>query len=792
MTVLDKKRQRDIFILKGMLIAVAAIVAIGVGSFVGMLSTYINLSQAKDHYYSRCRMADFWIDLKKAPLSEVKRLRSMPGITELRERISFPIRVDLEGVESLISGRAISLPSSPLPVINGIYLRQGSYFTEKRRNEVIISEQFASARNIKPGDTLHLIMDGQRKKVYVIGTAISPEFIYCTPPGSIVNQPRNFGIFFMKRDYMEDVFGFHGACNNVVGLLTPNAQQNNPSAVLKKLGDELDSAGVFTSYLRKNQFSNSTLTSEMGGVKTMATFMPIMFLGIATLILNVLMIRISEQQRTIVGTLKALGYFNKQIFWHYIQFGIIVGAIGGLAGCVLGYWISGSMTTMYRKFFEFPHLVNQLYSGIMITGEAISLLFAVLGTIHGVKLITKLNPAEAMRDQAPTIGGAVFLERWKWLWNKLDFRWQMILRGQIRNKSRTLIAILAGALGASIVVMAFGLTNSMDMMLSFQFDKVMRNDFSISFRNEQSDEALDMAQRLPGVLKAEPIFNVSGTFMNKNHRKKGVITGLQPDGTMTVPHNAAGRVITVPPSGVLLTDRMAEHLDVQEGDTIFFTPIKGIREKHGIKVVKIIKSMLGLVVYADFNYLNNLLGQSSTLTDIQLKTALTSVEKAAFYSQLKKMPETQSVGDVEKQKMDMRTQFQSMLAMSTVMVIFAAIIFFGSILNSSLISIAERKREIATFRVLGYTPNEVGSIFLRENMLLNIIGTFIGMPLGYYMLLGMLMSYQTDAFSFPTYIAFSTWIYTFVLAVLFVLSAQWIVHRNILKLNWVEALSMKE
>jgi len=791
-SVLDKKRRRDIIALRGMLIAVAAIVAIGVGSFVGMFATYINLSQAKNHYYTQCRMADFWINLKKAPISEVERLRNMTGINELRERICFPIRVDLEGVESLTTGKAISMPSEPQPVINNFFMKQGSYFTEKRRNEVIVSEQFAAARNINPGDRLHLIMDGQRKEVYVVGTAISPEFIYCTPPGSIVNQSKNYGIFFMKRDYMEDVFGFHGACNNVVGLLTPDAKRTNPSAVLKKLSDALSDNGVFISYLLKNQFSNLTLTSEMSGVKTMATFMPIMFLGIAALILNVLMVRISEQQRTIVGTLKALGYFNKQIFWHFIRFGVVVGAVGGLAGCFLGYWISNGMTTLYKEFFEFPSLINKVYPGVMFTGEAISLIFAVLGTVHGVKLITKLNPAEAMREQAPPVGGAVFLERWKWLWNQLDFRWQMILRAQIRNKARTIIAILAGALGASIVVMAFGLTDSMDKMLSFQFDKVMRNDFSISFRNEQSDEALDMAKRLPGVLKAEPLFNVSGTFVNKNHRKKGAITGLMPNATMTIPHDANGNPVDIPPSGILLTVRMAKELDVHEGDIIHFTPVKGIREEHEVRVVRIIKSMLGMVVYADFNYLNNLLGQSSTLTDIQLKTAFTPVEKAAFYSKLKKIPEVQSITSVEKQKTEMRNQFQSMLTMSAVMVIFAAIIFFGSILNGSLISIAERKREIATFRVLGYTPSEVSKIFLRENMTLNLIGTFIGMPLGYYMLLGMLMSYQTTAFSFPTYVDFNTWIYTFALAVLFVLSAQWVVNKNIMKLNWVEALSMKE
>lgn len=791
MSILDIKRHRDLIALQGMLIAVGAIVAIGIGSYAGMLSTYVNLSQTKSNYYAQNRMADFWIDLKKAPLSEVEALRKFSGVTELRDRISFPIRVDIDDAEQLVTGMALSMPSEPISVINNFSLKRGSYFTKNRRNEVIVSEKFADARSIKPGDVLHLIMDGQRKKVYVVGTAISPEFVYCTPPGNMVSQPENYGIFFMKRDYMEDVFDFHGASNNVVGKLTPDSLQNNPSAALKQLADELESSGVFTSYLLKNQSSNATLSAEMSGVKSMATLLPLMFLIVAALIINVLMVRIAEQQRTVVGTLKALGYFDKQIFWHFIQFGIVVGALGGLAGCLLGYLISGSMITLYKGFFEFPHLANQLYPGIMISGIAISLFFAILGTIHGVHTVAKLNPAEAMQEQTPAIGDSVLLERWSWFWKHLDFRWQMILRGQLRNKTRSIIAILSGALGAAIVVMAFGLSNSLDMMLAFQFDKIMHNDFSISFRNEQPEQAIDMAKRIPGVLKAEPLFNVAGTFVSKNHQKKGVITGLLADGTMTVPHDATGNVVSVPSSGVLITVRMAKLLDVKEGDTIRFTPVKGTREEHEVTVIKIIKSMLGMVVYADYSYLNHMLGETSTVTDIQLKTAFTTVDKSNFYTYLKKMPQTQTIGDVEEQQKEMKIQFQSMSTMSAVMIIFAAIIFFGSVLNASLIAISERKREIATFRVLGYTPGEVSAIFLRENMTLNIIGALLGMPLGYYLLAGMLLSYQTDVFSFPTFVDFNTWIYTFVLTVLFVFSAHWLVHRSILKLNWTEALSMK-
>jgi putative ABC transport system permease protein len=775
-----------------MLAAVIAIIAMGIGSFVGMLSTFNNLDRARGSYYSQCRMADFWIDLKKAPVEEAKRRARIPGISEIRTRISFQVVVDLEGVDQPISGMVISMPPEPEPVINNLVMEQGSYFTADRRNQVIVSEKFAKARNIQPGMFINLVLNGQKKQVYVIGTAISAEHIYFAPPGGIVDNPRQYGAFYLKRDYVEDMFGFHGACNEVVGLLTPEARKH-PQPVLDKLDKQLNEYGVFSVTPLKQQFSNLNLTSEMGGLQTMATMFPILFLSVAALVMNVLMMRMAEQQRTIVGTLKALGYYNSSVFDHFIKFGLVVGVLGGIFGCLIGYWVAGGMTGMYRSVFEFPHLVNDVYPGIMLTAMIISITFAVLGTLRGVRQVVDLNPAEAMREPAPAVGGSILLEHWQWFWTRLDFRWQMIMRGLFRNKLRTLIAIFAATMGAGMVVMAFGFVNSMSKMINFQFEEVMHSDYTMTLKDELSGEAVLEARQLPGVIQAEPVFNVACTFYNKNHTKKGSITGLLPDADLTTPRQEDGTAVPVPPVGLLMPARLAGQLHLSAGDTVDLIPVKGEKRRYTVPVAGIIHSMIGLTVYADYHYLNRLVGEVNAISELQLKASQTPDEQRDFYHRCKQFPRLSALDVVAIQKKVIARQFNNMmLSMAIGMIMFAAVIFFGSILNGSLIAIAERRREIATFRVLGYQATEVSEIFLRENMITNMIGAVLGLPVGYILLYGMMSQFQNDAYSMPSYISSASMAWTLVLAVVFILCSQWIIHRSILKMQWQEALSMKE
>lgn len=143
--------------------------------------------------------------------------------------------------------------------------------------------------------------------------------------------------------------------------------------------------GVLTTTARKDQPSNRFITEEIEGLATFSRIMPTIFLLVAALVLNVLMTRMAEQQRTVVGTLKAIGYGDGQLFWHFIKFGLFIGVIGGVVGSILGYYLAGWLTGIYAQFYEFPDLANQLYPRLMLEGLGISVTCAVLGTIYGAQ-----------------------------------------------------------------------------------------------------------------------------------------------------------------------------------------------------------------------------------------------------------------------------------------------------------------------------------------------------------------------------------------------------------------------
>ncbi len=792
MNCLDRKLRRDLMQTWKMLLAVASIIAIGIGCYIGMRSAALNLTTAKGQYYAGCRMADFWIDLKKAPVQEVQRLAELEGISEIRTRIQYKVVCDLPGVDEPVSGLMISMPADPSPVINGIVMRSGSYFSQGRMNEAILSEKFAAARGLRVGDHIAVVMNGQRRELVVAGTAISAEFIYMTSPGSLVDDPENYGLFYVKQAFAEESFGFAGACNSVVGLLTPEAM-SDPDPVIARLSERLEPYGVFASTLRRDQFSNQTLMGELTSLGSMAVMFPMFFMVVAALVLNVLMTRLIEQQRTIIGTLKALGYSNRELGVHYLKFGLATGMAGGALGCAIGFWMSSALTGMYLEVFSFPSLVNRLYPVLMLNGTLVSVVVSLLGTLNGVRRGGRLKPAESMRPPAPRSGKRILLERWTPFWRLLDIQWQMVLRDLMRRKGRTAVAVFSAAMGASIVVLAFGFVDSVDELITRQFDRELLSDYHLTFSSETDDAVLADIRRLPGVTFVEPLFTVACTFEHLNHRKKGAIMGIPLQARLTVPRDGNGAPVALPAAGLMMPVRLLEQLGVVVGDDISMIPVRGIQDPVRVVVTGSYPATMGLAVYAEHHWLNRLVGESSAVSEARVLAQQSAGERGAFMRAIKLMPQLETVTDIRRQKQALVSQMDgSMRGVAVVMILFAAVIFFGAILNSTLIAIAERTREMATFDAMGYYGHEIGRLFLRENMLTNITGTLVGLPLGKAMLFAMMAEFQTDAYRFPAAVRPISMLYTLGLAICFVWVTQWVVASSLRKMNKVEALAMKE
>ena len=791
MRVLDRKLLREIARSKGLITAIVAIVALGTSCFVGLLATHRALTTARADYNARCRLADFWIDLKKVPIAEAQALLAMPEVASVRTRIQFPAVVDLEGVDRPVSGLVMSLPSRRGPITNDILLRRGRYFSDDRQNEVIVSPDFADMHGLAPGSRLHLTTQGQRRAFVVVGEGIGAEHSYLVPPGQLMPDRAGYGLFFIKREYAEEVFDFQGAANSIVGRFVQGV--HHPRTVVNAISDRLDAYGVFAATPLAEQTSNLTLTAELEGLEQMATFLPLIFFAVAALVLNVLMTRMVEKERVILGTFKALGIPNSALLGHTIKYGALVGAIGGAVGAVGAYYLTVGMVELYKPYFNFPSLAARFEPDLVAYAFAAAVACAVLGTVRGARMILALQPADAMRAMTSGAGGSSFIERWSGLWRRLDWRWRVVLRDIGRSKARTFAGIGASALGAGLLLAGFGLKDSMEYMMEFQFDSVMKADYEITLRSERGEASLDAIRNLRGVESVEPVFAVAGVFENGASRKRMAITGVERGARLTVPHDERGEPVAVPDAGILLPARLAEELGVRAGETISFRAIKGERRRYDVPIAATIESVIGLAVYADRAYLNRLLGTESDLTSVQMTVSQSPGEKAAFLRDLKRYPEVEGVAMTQESRDRMYEEFIAQMdVMTYVIILFAGVIFFSSVLNSSLVSVAERKRDIATFRALGYGHGAISVMFLRQSLLLNLVGSVFGLAIGYGLVYGLSVQLSNDLYSMPCEVRFSSYLLTLLVAPLFVFLAEAIVFRGVSRMDWLRELGAKE
>ena len=792
MKVLDRKLLRELWHQKGLIVAITMLVSVGIMCFISMRSAHLNLKFAQANYNAQCRMADFSINVKKIPVAELQELLDLPGISELRPRIQFFCTVDLPQARDPINGLVLSMPDLRQPVINDVVLKRGGYFTEQRRDEVIVNNAFARKHGVRPGDVIHLLLNNRRQELHVVGTAISSEFIYLVGPGAISPDPEHFGVFYLKQSFAEEVFGFDGAANQVVGLLAPEVRAHSDE-LLRTAERKLKPFGVFSVTPLKDQPSHRFVSDEIRGIGTFAGLMPIIFLAVAALVLNVLLMRLIDQQRVVIGTLKGLGYSNAELFLHFMKFSAAIGIFGGFVGWGLGYYMSGLITGNYQVMFEFPDLQNNIYPDLYLVGLVISVSCSLIASTRGARQALSLQPAEAMRSKPPSKGGRIWLERVPALWSRLSSGWRMVLRNMIRHRARTTVGIFAAAMGAGVLSCGLLLQASMNYLIDFQFSKIDCAEVDLAFKDEHSIDSVAEAARLPGVEHAEPVLDVACEFFNGPYRRKGVIRGLLPNARLTVPRDVNEDRIPIPAVGVTMTRKLAELLRLKPGEMLEFEPVKGLRERQRVPIVTLADSYMGLTVYADINYLSKLIDEDLAVTGVQLEVDERPEAMKELVKSVKRLPSVQTYISRKSTISNLNaTLVKIQNFFINVMTVFAGVIFFSSLLNMSLISLAERRREVATFLVQGYSHWEVGLNFLRESLVTAGIGTVLGFPLGYLLCLWLTHNYDTEMFRFPLRTPPEVWIKTSLWGLAFALASHAVVHREIVTMDWRDALSVKE
>ncbi len=349
MRALNIKLLRNLWTLKGQGIAIAVVIATGVAMFVMSFTALDALRLSQQSVYQSQRFSDVFANLKRAPESLAERLRAVPGVATLETRVQAPVKLQVPGFDQPVTGLAQSIPDGRQPQLNQLHLRAGQLPEANRNDQVLLSEAFAEAHELQPGDRLSVVINGRYQALWISGIALSPEYIYQIRPGDLFPDFSRYAILWMNRDALESAFDMEGAFNNVALTLYAGA---SPQTTIDHLDQLLEPWGGLGAYGREDQLSHRFIEQELEQIAAMAVFLPLIFIGVSAFLLNVVAARLIRTQREQIAVLKAFGYDSLAVAMHYLMLVLVIVLIGSVLGVLLGTWLASALAGLY--LFSFP------------------------------------------------------------------------------------------------------------------------------------------------------------------------------------------------------------------------------------------------------------------------------------------------------------------------------------------------------------------------------------------------------------------------------------------------------
>lgn len=784
---LNRKLIRDLLNMKGQVLAIAMVVAAGVSMYVMYLSNFASLQRTRASYYNQQRFGDVFASLKRAPLRVADEIANLPNVSAIEVRVVVNVTLDLEQLDEPASGRLISIPSDRRPRVNDLFLRRGRWIEPGRPDEVLASEGFVVAHGLNPGDRVPAVINGRLRRLTIVGVALSPEFIYSIRPGELVPDDKRFGIFWMDRQALAAAYDMEGGFNDVVLALSPGV---SPDETIARIDRILEPYGGLGAIPRALQLSHWTIENELNQLQSFGFLLPLIFLMVAAFILNVALTRALALQRPQIASLKALGYANLAIGWHYLKWALVIGAIGIVIGIAAGAWLGSAIIGLYNEFFRFPVLLFSVPFEVIVGASALTLAAAAAGAFSAVRRAVRVPPAEAMRPEAPARYRRSALET-PFISRHLGTAGRMVLRNVTRHPLRASASVFGIGFAVAILMIGFVFTDAIERLIETQFWIAERQDVTVQFVEPRSESARFALARLPGVVAVEPQRSVAARVRSGHRERYLAITGVPLDPRFKRIVDQDGRAIRMPPSGVVLSKTLADVLEVGVGSDVRLEVLEGTRPVRDVMVTGVVDDMLGLSVYMDKSALHRMMREDDVASGALLM--LDTAQESEASHALKVLPVVAGAAFRRAVLQSFRdTMAANMNLTIFINLIFASVIAFGVVYNAARVSLSERSRELASLRVLGFTRAEISLILLGELAALTIAALPVGALFGYGLSAAIVQTVQSEVYRFPLYVSSRAVAWAFLGIIGAALVSGLIVRRRLDTLDLVAVLKVRE
>ncbi|MDH3659927.1 MAG: ABC transporter permease [Alphaproteobacteria bacterium] len=784
---LNRKLLRDLWRLRGQVLAIALVVASGVAVLVMSLTALEALSATASAYYDRFRFADVFAGVKRAPERLARKIAAVDGVQTVETRIVQFALLDIDGFEEPVVGQLVSIPEGRQPHLNRLALRSGRLVEPGRPDEIVLSEPFADAHGFKVGDRVEALINAAKRPLEIVGTALSPEFAYSIGPGALIPDDQRFGIIWIGREALAAAYDLDGAFNDVTLSLLAHA---SPEAVIDSLDPLLERYGGTGAIARKDQISNWFVNNELDQLRTMATILPTIFIAVAAFLTNMVLGRLIATERAEIGLFKAFGYSNLEVGWLYVKMVLAMTMVGIAIGWIAGAWLGRFNTQLYATLYHFPFLLYRPSPFAFVIAALVSLAAALFGALGAVRGAVRLPPAEAMRPPAPPVYHRTRLSEGR-LAHWLDQPTRIVLRQIIRWPIRSALTVVGIAMSVAVLIMANQWLDSIDHMIRVYYEEAQHQNVTVGLVESESERVLRDFEHLPGAFVAEPMRTVGARFRSGMEVHLGALHGAPREATLAPVYDVKGEVVDLPQNGMAMSTKLAEKLGVGLGDSVRVEILEGRRLHLDIMVARLFETYIGMPAYMDLDAFNRLLREPFAVDYVHVLADERAMP--AFFAELKELPGVASIV-VRRAAIDLmhKTVGENMTIFISFFSVFAALLAFGVVYSSARIGLSESGRELATLRVLGFSRWEISYVLLGQLGFLLALALPLGCLIGWGLVWLVISAFETELYRIPLVIERSTFGMAVLIVLISALVSAALIRRRLDRLDLIAVLKTRE
>ncbi len=783
------KNIRDIRGRKPQFLALLAIVALGILSFVSSISAYQNLFSSYKFAYDELKFADHTIKLEHAPANIIDKIKDVDGVKSAEGRLVFDASIEIEK-DSFAQARLIGTPKDRRPTVNDVKIEEGRYFKSSDKDVVLLEKHFADYYQKKVGDFIAPQVIDQKKTLEIIGIIASPEYLVVSPSRQdILPSARRFAVLFVPEEQLESYLGVNQTINEVVFLIEEEASKTNTT---KKVKDVLKPYGIIESFDQEDQPSNAALSLDLEGYREIAYLLPTLILIVASFSIYISLSRLVRSQRREIGLAKALGYSNSSIVWHYLIYSLVIAFLGSVAGILIGQLLSGTITRAYATELGIPLVKVEFYPEFAIASIFMSLVFCLAAGFIPARSSSKMKPAEAMHTD-PSLGiqksYVPLAERFLTLFGKVSLTLKIPIRNLVRVRRRSFYIIIGVVFAFILILSSWSFLDSMDWALSSQVARE-KYDLSATFSTLEKPDLINTIEDIDGVEKVEASLLLPIKLKKGQEDIDTYLTCMKPDATFHKFSVVRGEEAekTIAEKKIIITSFAAKKLGVDIGDPV------GIETPHSsiqFEVGSINEESTGIPVFIDYD-------EGLKLTDLRspvynnfyvstLPGQEIKVKKELFI-----LPGVTQVMIKDLIVEDWEELMGLLYAFIGVIVLFSSIMAFIVIFNTLNTSVLEREREFATMRTIGASKTRLFLMITIENLAAGLASLPFGLILGYLTGAQLMKAFQSELFDMKLVIYPSTYLVVSVLIFSVLLISEIPALRHIAKINLAEATKIIE